>query len=81
MRKAGAAARQMLIAAAAEIWRVPAGEIKLENGLLRHAPSGRQAPIGTFATAAATQPVPENPPLKDPATFRIIGRDASDPDI
>lgn len=81
MRRAGAAARQMLIAAAAETWRLPGGEIKLEDGLLRHAASGRRAPIGAFAAAAAAYPVPENPPLKDPRTFRIIGRDASDPDL
>jgi isoquinoline 1-oxidoreductase subunit beta len=74
MRKAGAAARAMLVQAAAEAWRVPASEITVEQGVLRHA-SGRQARFGEFAEAASRLPVPADPPLKDPSAFRLIGRD------
>src|SRR5215470_13265664 len=74
MRKAGAAARAMLVQAAAEAWRVPASEITIEQGVLRH-PSGKQGRFGGFAQAASRLPVPADPPLKDPSTFRLIGRD------
>jgi len=77
MRKAGAAARAMLVAAAAEAWRVPAAEISVDRGLLRHARSGRQGRFGQFADAAAKLPVPKDPPLKDPGRFRLIGREGA----
>lgn len=75
LRKAGAAARAMLVAAAAQAWGVPAAEITVERGVLRHAKSRRQGRFGQFAEAAAKLPVPENPPLKDPSRFRLIGRE------
>jgi isoquinoline 1-oxidoreductase subunit beta len=77
MRKAGAAARAMLVEAAAQGWRVPTGEISIERGVLRHAKSNRQARFGQVAEAAAKLPVPENPPLKDPSKFRLIGREGA----
>jgi len=77
MRKAGAAARAMLVEAAAQAWRVPAGEVTVDRGLLRHAKSGRQGRFGQFAEAAAKLPVPDNPPLKDPTKFRLIGREGA----
>jgi len=77
MRKAGAAARAMLVEAAAQSWRVPAGEISVERGVLRHAKSNRQARFGQFAEAAAKLPVPTDPPLKDPSKFRLIGREGT----
>src|SRR6478752_3706433 len=77
MRKAGAAARAMLVEAAAQSWRVPAVEVTIERGVLRHAKSNRQARFGQFAEAAAKLPVPENPPLKDPSKFRLIGREGA----
>lgn len=73
MRRVGAAARQMLIAAAARQWGAPAGEIAIEKGVLRH--GGKSAPIGQFAEAAAKLPIPANPKLKDPEEFRLIGRE------
>jgi isoquinoline 1-oxidoreductase beta subunit len=76
MRKAGAAARAMLVQAAANAWGVPTAEIMVERGLLRHA-SGRQGRFGEFAQAAAGVPVPDNVPLKDPAAFRLIGREGA----
>src|SRR6266542_1036086 len=68
MRRAGATARAMLVTAAAETWRVPAGEITVQNGVVRHAASGREGRFGQFAEAASRVPVPQNVPLKDPAT-------------
>src|SRR5437016_2299295 len=74
MRKAGAAARVMLVQAAAQAWAVPAAEITVEQGVLRHA-SDRQGRFGEFAEAAARLPVPDDPPLKQPSAFRLIGRE------
>ena len=77
MRKAGATARAMLIEAAAQAWRVPASEIATDRGVLRHARTGRTGRFGQFAQAAAQLPVPENVALKDPARFRLIGREGA----
>lgn len=74
MRKAGAAARHMLVAAAAEQWQVPAAEIAVGNGIVSHAASGHQSGFGALAESAANQPVPEEPKLKDPFEFRLIGK-------
>lgn len=74
MRKAGAAARAMLIAAAAERWSVPAGECRAEDGTVVHEASDRRAGYGELAEAAAMQPVPEDVPLKDPADYRLLGK-------
>jgi isoquinoline 1-oxidoreductase beta subunit len=75
MRKAGATARAMLIAAAAEEWSVPAAEITVEKGRLKHAGSSRESGFGAFADKAATQTVPQDPKLKDPKDFVLIGTD------
>jgi isoquinoline 1-oxidoreductase beta subunit len=75
MRRAGATARAMLVEAAARGWSVPVDEVTVEQGLLRHTRSGRKGRFGQFAEAAARLPVPENAPLKDPARFRLIGRE------
>jgi isoquinoline 1-oxidoreductase subunit beta len=75
MRKAGAAARFMLIAAAAKEWGVPAGEITVEKGVMRHAGSGHDGRFGQFAALAAQEPLPADAPLKDPSAFRLIGSD------
>ena len=76
LRKAGAAAREMLIAAAALDWKVPAGQITVENGVVRHAASHREARFGQLAAAAAAMPVPQEPRLKDPSQWRLIGKTA-----
>ncbi|WP_185803130.1 xanthine dehydrogenase family protein molybdopterin-binding subunit [Pontivivens nitratireducens] len=73
MRKAGAAARAMLVAAAAEEWGVPAGEIEVAQGVVRHGASDRSARFGELAERAAGMTVPEDPPLKDPGQFKLIG--------
>ncbi|WP_346909212.1 xanthine dehydrogenase family protein molybdopterin-binding subunit [uncultured Roseibium sp.] len=73
-RQAGAAARAMLVAAAAEDWGVPASEIKVEKGILSH-PSGKSASFGELAGLAAKQEVPGEPVLKKPEDWVHIGKD------
>lgn len=73
MRRAGATARAMLVAAAAQRWGVPAGKITVQSGVVRHAGSGRTARFGELADLAAEMPVPADVPLKDPSQFRLIG--------
>ncbi|HYZ33664.1 MAG TPA: molybdopterin cofactor-binding domain-containing protein, partial [Crenalkalicoccus sp.] len=76
MRRCGAAARQMLEAAAAAQWRVPVVEVAAANHEVVHRPSGRKLGFGALAQAAAALPVPPRDALrlKDPATFRYIGK-------
>jgi len=72
MRTAGAAAREMLVSAAAKRWRVSKGKIRVRDGVVSHGKSKR-ATFGELAKAASDQPVPEGVKLKDPADFRLIG--------
>ncbi|HZF34733.1 MAG TPA: xanthine dehydrogenase family protein molybdopterin-binding subunit [Candidatus Angelobacter sp.] len=73
-RRAGATARAMLVAAAAEDWQVPVGEIAVDKGVLTHA-SGKRASFGDLAAKAATMPVPTDLPLKDAAQWTLIGNE------
>ena len=73
LRKAAAAARAMLVDAAARRWKAPAGECRAEKGFVVHAPTGRRLGFGALAADAARLPVPKEPPLKDPKDFRIVG--------
>jgi isoquinoline 1-oxidoreductase beta subunit len=73
MRQAGATARAMLVAAAAEAWKVPASEITVEKGRIKHAASSKESGFGAFADAAAKQTPPDNTKLKDPKDFVLIG--------
>lgn len=77
MRRAGATARAMLVSAAAAEWKVPPTQISVDNGVIRHAKSGREGRFGQFAAAASRLPVPQDVPLKDPKAFRLIGKDHS----
>src|SRR3984893_16569986 len=79
-RSAGATARAMLVAAAAEAWQVPAGEIRELKSTLTHA-SGRRVTYGEMAVAASRQTPPGNPPLKRAAQFTFIGKDRSTPRV
>ncbi len=74
MRVAGAAARQMLIGAAADAWNVPAAEIRAEKSTLFHDASGKSAPYAEFAAAASEQPLPTHPKLKTPDQFNLMGK-------
>jgi isoquinoline 1-oxidoreductase beta subunit len=76
MRKAGAAARAMLVAAAAERWKVAPDSVTVARGAALHLPSGRRASFGSLAAAAARQPVPQEVKLKDPRDFVLIGKRA-----
>ena len=78
-RQLGAAARQMLVAAAASNWSVPATELTTAAGRVVHASSRRNAGYGELATKAATMPVPDvaSLTLKNPSDFKIIGRPVS----
>jgi isoquinoline 1-oxidoreductase subunit beta len=75
LRRAGAAGRAMLVAAAAAKWGVAASECETEKGTVRHRASNRRVSYGAIASAAASMPVPDlaTVPLKDPKTFTIIG--------
>ncbi|MCF6371372.1 xanthine dehydrogenase family protein molybdopterin-binding subunit [Rhizobium halophilum] len=75
IRSAGATARAMLIAAAAEEWQVPASEITIEKGRIRHSATGRESGFGAFADKAARQTPPAEPRLKRPEEFVLIGTD------
>jgi isoquinoline 1-oxidoreductase beta subunit len=74
LRKAGATARDMLVTAAAQQWNTEKSACATENGMVIHKPSGKKLSYGELAAAAAKLPVPENPPLKDPKEFKIIGK-------
>ena len=73
LRQAGAAAREMLVAAAAQAWGVPAAQCRTELGMV-HGPGHRKAPYGELAEAAAKQPLPKAPRPKDPSQSRLLGR-------
>ena len=73
MREAGAAARQMLLAAAAAQWNADASALSTAMGVVS-GPGGKKANYGALAEAASKLPVPEKPALKDPKAFRILGQ-------
>ena len=73
MRRAGAAARAVLVEAAALEWNVKASECTTANGVVSHAASNRTATYGALATKAAQLPAPANVTLKDPSTFTLLG--------
>jgi isoquinoline 1-oxidoreductase beta subunit len=74
MRRTGAAARWMLIQAAAREWRVPASEVSAEKGVLHHVGSGRSATYGELATQAADFSPPADLPLKPRKAYTIVGQ-------
>jgi len=73
LRKAGAAAREMLVAAAAAQWKVEAASLRTANGQVI-APNGKKLGYGALVAAASTQAVPANPKLKDSKEFKLLGR-------
>jgi len=74
LRSAGAAAREMLIEAAARQWQVPASECTARDARVRHAASSRSASYGELASAAARLSPPSEPRLKPASEFRVIGQ-------
>jgi isoquinoline 1-oxidoreductase subunit beta len=76
VRKGGAAARMLLMQAAADEWKVPVGELAVANGVISHAASGRSTTYGKVAAAAAALPAPDpkSITLKSPKDWKIAGK-------
>src|SRR5262249_51256177 len=74
VRKGGAAARMMLIEAAASEWKVPAGECTAQSGTITHAASGKKTTYGAVAAAAGKLEPPTEVKLKDPKDWKVIGQ-------
>ena len=74
LRTAGASAREMLVAAAALEWGVPASELVARNHAVHHEASGRSTAFGDLVATAAELEVPEQVAFKDPADYRYIGK-------
>ncbi len=73
LRKAGATARAMLVAAAAQTWGAEPAACSTANGVVSHTGTSHRLTYGELAQKAASIPIPENPPLKDPKDFRLVG--------
>lgn len=73
-RRAGAAARALLVSAAAQRWGAAASDIKVESGRVSHLASGKSAAFGELVGDASKLPVPKDIRLKDPSDFRFIGK-------
>jgi isoquinoline 1-oxidoreductase beta subunit len=74
LRQAGAAAREMLVSAAAQLWDVPRDTCRADNGYVIHRPSGRRLGFGALVNTAAALPLPAEVTLKPAAAFRLLGR-------
>jgi isoquinoline 1-oxidoreductase subunit beta len=81
LRKAGAAAKEMLQKAAAANWNVPVDECYAENGKIFHKPSGKNSTYGELAEAASKLELPASPKLKDPTNFKMLGKATPRPDV
>ena len=73
LRRIGAAARIMLLQAAARTWKVSAAQCTADGSEVIHGPTGRKCSFGSVARLAATLPIPQDPPLKTVAQYRVIG--------
>src|SRR5882724_825359 len=76
LRRAGATARTMLVAAAAQTWKVDPASCQARRGVVTHTPTGRRLTYGALADKAAKLPVPTQVALKDPKDFKLIGTPA-----
>jgi CO/xanthine dehydrogenase Mo-binding subunit len=76
LRRAGATARAMLVAAAAASWNVDPASCRAQKGVVTHTPTGRTLTYGVLAAKAAALPVPDKVTLKDPKDFTLIGTPA-----
>jgi isoquinoline 1-oxidoreductase subunit beta len=74
VRKGGAAARMMLVQAAANEWKVPAAECRVDKGVITHPGSGQRTTYGQMARAASRLSPPAVVPLKDPKTWKLAGQ-------
>ena len=74
VRKGGATARMMLVAAAADEWKVPVAECSAANSVITHTPSGRTTTYGKMAAAAGKRTAPTEVALKDPKDWKLAGK-------
>ncbi len=81
LRKVGASAREMLLKAASDEWKVPVTECYAENAKVIHKPSGKSLGYGELSEAASRMEVPKSPMLKDPKDFKILGKKSPRPDV
>jgi isoquinoline 1-oxidoreductase beta subunit len=81
LRKVGASAKEMLLDAAANEWKVSVGECYAENARIYHKPTGKSISYGDLVEAASKLSVPQNPNLKDPKDFKILGKKYPRPDV
>lgn len=81
MRRAGAIARVALVQAASQVWSVPAAEITIDSGKMKHMGSGKSGSFGDFADVASALPLPTDVVLKSPDAFRLIGKELSLPKL
>jgi len=83
LRRVGAVARAMLVNAAATAWNCPAGECRTDSGKVIHVSTGRKATYGSLAgqCAGVAAPDPKTVPLKDPKTYKIIGKSIPQYDV
>jgi isoquinoline 1-oxidoreductase beta subunit len=81
LRKAGAAAREMVRTAAAQTWGVPIAECVASQNIVRSTKSGKSLTYGQLCMKASELPVPENPPLKKESQFKLIGHSIKRLDI
>jgi isoquinoline 1-oxidoreductase beta subunit len=81
LRESGAAAREMLVATAADQWKVPASECTVANGVITHGPSKRRTSFGHIAASAGRMEAPKRVPLKDAKDWTIAGRSVARLDI
>jgi isoquinoline 1-oxidoreductase beta subunit len=81
LRKAGAAAREMLIQAAATVWQVPEEQCFASSGAVKHRKSNKSLTYGELCAEASSLSVPDDPPLKQPNRFSVIGTSKARLDI
>lgn len=81
LRKVGAAAREMLLTAAARQWNVPESECYAQDAKIFHHPSGKSLGYGDLVETASKLDAPQNPRLKDPADFKMLGKSVQRADI
>jgi isoquinoline 1-oxidoreductase beta subunit len=81
MRESGAAARAMLVSAAAQTWNVPENTVTTDKGEAIHQASGRRLKYGALVAKAATLPVPTDLVLKEPKDFKVLGKDVPRLDV
>ncbi len=80
-RRMGAAAKEMLVSAAADTWGVPVSECQAIDGMVKHTKSGKVLPYGALVSKATQQKAPQNPQLKSVADFKVIGQPVRRRDI